>query len=59
VEEPTCTVRYTAHVYVTIKGRDITRVVVDDENLELDEPVPTDVLEILETREWAPWDFGF
>jgi hypothetical protein len=51
-------VRYRAPVYVTVSGGEITRVVVDDESIELDDDIPADVLDILETGEWPPWEFG-
>ncbi len=52
------TVRCKADVYVTIKGGEITRVVVDDESLVIGDDVPDDLLDILETREWPPWEIG-
>ena len=54
----TRTVRYTVPVTVTIEAGKISRVVVDDESAERAEEVPPDVLNILETEEWPPWQFG-
>jgi len=51
-------VRCTVPVYVTIDGGRITRVVVDDESVQPDEEVPLDIIEILDTEEWPPWEFG-
>ena len=53
------TVRYTAPVYITIKGDRVARVVVDDEAAEPAEPIPPDIEKILDTEEWPPWEFGF